>query len=180
MMPPARKMVAESNAAFAASAGPDQAEPREEECDHRGGKDLEEAFHPQMNHPPAPVFHDGQMRVLAPGQARAVEEPDGARRKEQEEPEQRLVVRRLLQRGPDRRAPPGRARSADRRTAGSARRAPGRHTHSPDGPRGTRWHLTSLIVDAQPFSGHRADHDSPAARRTARGRRGAGISAHYR
>ena len=117
---------------------PNQAQPREEEGDHRGGEDFEEAFHPQVDHPPAPVFDDRQMRVLSPRQARAVEQPDGAGG-EQEEPEQAALLAGCLQAPDESRAPPGTARAAVRRTAGSASRGPDRRIRSPDGPRGTRW-----------------------------------------
>src|SRR3546814_1909113 len=41
-------------------------------CEH-----FEEAFHPKMNHPPAPVLHDGDVRAFAVEQAGAVEQADG-------------------------------------------------------------------------------------------------------
>src|SRR3546814_3194915 len=33
----------------------------EDEGEGRGGEHLENAFHPQMHHPPAPIFHDGDV-----------------------------------------------------------------------------------------------------------------------
>jgi hypothetical protein len=37
-----------------------QIQAHEDEGDDGGGKDLEEAFDPQVNHPPTPVFDDRQ------------------------------------------------------------------------------------------------------------------------
>ncbi len=54
----------------------DQAQLHEQVADHRGGEHLEEAFHPQVHDPPAPIFDHGDMGVLAPHQAGAVEQAD--------------------------------------------------------------------------------------------------------
>jgi len=54
-----------------------QSEPHEEKRDDRGGEDFKETFHPEMYDPPPPVFHDCEVRVLAPSQSRAIEEGDG-------------------------------------------------------------------------------------------------------
>ena len=78
MMPPDRKIVAESSAAAAATPGRMRFEPHEDEGDDGRGEDLEEAFDPQVNDPPSPVFDDRQMRVLAPGQPGAVEQRNRA------------------------------------------------------------------------------------------------------
>ncbi len=58
-------------------------------------KYFEEAFHPQVHHPPAPVFDDRKVRVLAPSQAGAVEQADGPRR-HQKQPQQMSLFARLL------------------------------------------------------------------------------------
>ena len=71
-------MVAKSTAAVARGRA-QQAHAREEEGDHDGGEDFEEAFDPEVHHPPAPVFGDRQVRVPAPHQTRAVEEPRSRR-----------------------------------------------------------------------------------------------------
>ena len=71
-------------------------QPVKEEGDHGGRKHLEEAFHPQVNHPPAPVFHNRQMGVLAPGEARTVEQADGGRG-HQENQKQMPLLAGLLQ-----------------------------------------------------------------------------------
>src|SRR5215813_11417057 len=55
-------------------------EPGKEEGDDCGGEDLEEAFHPKMNHPPAPVFDHADVRMPAIHEASAIEECDGSRR----------------------------------------------------------------------------------------------------
>ena len=121
-----------------------QAQPREEERDHRGGEDFEEAFDPQVDHPPAPVFDDRQVRVLSPRQTRAVEQADGAGG-EQEEHEQTALFAGDFERRARWPGPPGTARSTGRRTAESASRGRDRRTRSPDGPRGTRWRRESLF-----------------------------------
>ena len=157
MMPPERKIVAESSADLAANAGTDQAEAREEEGDHGGGEDLEEAFHPEMDHPPAPVFDDGQVGVLAPGEAGAVEEADGPGG-EQEEVQQVALFAGDLER---------RARGAD-------------HQEQPDEQSNEQQNLPAaaqidilvplvppeegvgigeFVLDAHPFAGERADHN---------------------
>ncbi len=56
---------------------------REEESDHRGGEDLEEALYPEMDHPPTPILYDRQVGVLAPGEAGAVEQADCPRGKQE-------------------------------------------------------------------------------------------------
>jgi hypothetical protein len=50
-----------------------------------GREHFEEAFHPQVHHPPAPVLHHGDMRVLAPHEPRAVEQADADRGCEQQQ-----------------------------------------------------------------------------------------------
>ena len=82
MMPPDRKIVADEQRRRRREPRPDEAQPHEEEGDDRGGEDLEEPFDPQVNHPPAPVFDHREVRVLAPRQARTVEEGDGAGREQ--------------------------------------------------------------------------------------------------
>ena len=53
-----------------------EAELDEQEADDGGGEDLEEAFDPQVNDPPAPVFDHRDVGVLAPHEAGAVQESD--------------------------------------------------------------------------------------------------------
>ena len=53
-----------------------QAEAREQERNCRRGEHFEEAFHPQVHHPPAPVLDHGEVRVFAPHEARAIKQPD--------------------------------------------------------------------------------------------------------
>ena len=71
MIPPERKIVVEKSTALVARADLDQPEPREEECDHHGGEYFEEAFNPEVNHPPAPVFGGDEVAALAVHQAGA-------------------------------------------------------------------------------------------------------------
>ena len=56
-----------------------QAQAREQKSDNRGGEYFEEALDPKMDHPPAPVFNDGKVGVLSPGQAGGVEHADSRR-----------------------------------------------------------------------------------------------------
>src|SRR5579872_1789211 len=86
---------------FRRESRPDQAEPREEERDHRGGEDFEESLDPEMHNPPAPVFDKRQVRMLSPRQTRSVEEADRGRRHD-EQPQQRFVFGRRFERRPDR------------------------------------------------------------------------------
>src|SRR6185312_4233514 len=60
--------------------GPDQANAREEEGDHSRGEHFEEAFDPEVNDPPAPVFDHRKVRVLTPGEPSTIEEADGGAR----------------------------------------------------------------------------------------------------
>ena len=48
----------------------DQLEPREEEPDHNSCEYFEEAFNPEVNHPPAPIFGGDEMAALAVHQIR--------------------------------------------------------------------------------------------------------------
>ena len=57
----------------------DEAELGEEEGDGRRGEDLEEALDPEVDDPPAPVLHDGEVRLRREEEAGAVEEADGGR-----------------------------------------------------------------------------------------------------
>ena len=167
MMPPDRKIVAESSAASAANAGPNQSKPHEEEGDDRGGEDFEEAFDPQVDHPPAPVFDDRQVRVLAPGQARAVEQADGAGGDSSKSHSSCCCSPGFLQ---------GRTQHADHQEQPeqqadeqqrSARPGPDRHTRSPDGPsRTTRRRTACCGCSAIRRSASRPRR--AAARRTAR------------
>jgi len=54
--------------------------PGEEEGDDCGGEHFEEAFHPEVDHPPAPVFDHADMRMPAVHEARAIKQRDGSRR----------------------------------------------------------------------------------------------------
>ena len=76
MMPPDRKIVADSSAAAAASAGFDQIQSHEDKRDHGGGEDFKETFDPQVNDPPPPILDHRQVRMLAPRQTGSVEQRD--------------------------------------------------------------------------------------------------------
>ncbi|CUJ72886.1 Uncharacterised protein [Achromobacter aegrifaciens] len=77
-----------------------QAQRGEDEGQRRGREDFEEAFHPQVHDPPAPVLHHRQVRAFAVEEAGAVEQADGADRSGQER-QQVLVPARRAQRRHD-------------------------------------------------------------------------------
>ncbi len=58
-------------------AGANHADPREQKRHEHGSKDLEEAFHPQVNDPPAPVLGIAQVASFAVKQAYHVEGGNG-------------------------------------------------------------------------------------------------------
>ncbi|HTR26221.1 MAG TPA: hypothetical protein VMI10_19770 [Terriglobales bacterium] len=66
-------MVVESSADLAANAG--RISPRRVKKNAMTvvAKDFKEPFDPQVHNPPVTIFHDGKVRVLAPGQAGAIE-----------------------------------------------------------------------------------------------------------
>ena len=138
MMPPDRKIVAESRAALRREARPQEPAAEEERDDGRGGKDLEEALDPQMNDPPPPVFDDRQVRVRPQGQPGPLEQRDRAGR-DQEQPQQdaaaRPAARRAGQQHADHQEQP---EQQARRTARSATRGPDRRTRSLGGRSRTR------------------------------------------
>ena len=158
MMPPDRKIVADSSAAAAASAGSNQIQPHEDEGDDRGGEDLEEAFHPQMHHPPAPVFDHRQMRVLSPGQTGAIEQGDRGRR-------HRNSAQQAVSDRPASAAPA----SSTRTIRNSQSNRPTNKADLPDSAQIDvlvtlmaeieRDRVGQLVVNAQPFAGQRTDHD---------------------
>ncbi len=53
-------------------------QPGEQERDDDRREDLEEALHPEVHHPPAPVLGEGEVRVAAVHERGAVEAGDGA------------------------------------------------------------------------------------------------------
>ena len=75
MMPPSRKMRRREQDRGGGRGRAEQAHAGEQEGDHDGGEDLEEALDPQVDHPPAPVFGDRQVRTAgartAPGRRTA-------------------------------------------------------------------------------------------------------------
>src|SRR5262249_11361747 len=62
-------------------------QPGEEEGDDRGGEDFEEAFHPEVHYPPAPVFDHADVRLPAVHEARAIEQGDGPCRESEHQDE---------------------------------------------------------------------------------------------
>ncbi|MNM65992.1 hypothetical protein D3C81_774590 [compost metagenome] len=78
-----------------------QAHASEQEGHHHRGEHLEEAFDPEMDNPPAPIFGDRQMGMLPPHQARDVEQRNrGGGQQEQDQQVTRFTA--FFQRGPDR------------------------------------------------------------------------------
>ena len=69
----------------------EQLQPREEERDDHGGEDFEEALHPEMHHPPAPVLGGHQVAALAVHQAGRVKQRDRDAG-EQEHQQQRVAL----------------------------------------------------------------------------------------
>ena len=63
----------------------DQFEPREKEADDDSGEHFKEAFNPEMNYPPAPVFSGDEMAALSVHQSSGVEERDGNAGDEEED-----------------------------------------------------------------------------------------------
>ncbi|MNS56322.1 hypothetical protein D3C72_891780 [compost metagenome] len=138
--------------------GLDQAHAGEEEGDDGRGEDLEEALHPQVHHPPAPVLGDRQVGLAIPHQPGGVEERDG-RRRQQEQPQQVLRLGGLLEgrpHGPDHQAQPEEqaheqkhlpeAAQIDVLVALVAEPEVGRVGQA-------------LLGDGEPLAGHRARHD---------------------
>ena len=58
--------------------GSQQPHAREQEGDDDRGKHFKEAFDPEVNHPPAPVFGHGQVRLPSPHQTGTVKQSDGS------------------------------------------------------------------------------------------------------
>ena len=75
-----------------------QAELDEQEAHHRHREHFEEAFHPQVHHPPAPVVDHRHVGLLAPHQAGAVEQGDRDGRQEQQADDRRHLVLALERR----------------------------------------------------------------------------------
>ena len=65
--------------------GPQQPHMHEHPRHPGGGEHLEDAFHPQMHHPPAPVFGDGEMAVAPVEEAGAEQQADAGRRQQQQQ-----------------------------------------------------------------------------------------------
>ena len=133
MMPPDRKIVAESSAAAAAVPARIRPSRAKRKAMTDGGEDLEEALDPQVHHPPAPVLDDRQVRVLARRQARAVEDGDGRRRRSGTAPAAAAARRGCRSAGRQRPDHQEQPEEQARRAARSARRGPGRRTRSPGG-----------------------------------------------
>jgi hypothetical protein len=155
MMPPERKIVAESRAALEIRA--DQFQPGEEKRDHGSGEHFEEAFHPQVNHPPAPVLDNRKMGVLSPGEARAVEQADGPGG-QYEEPQQLTLVAGIFQGGTNR---PHHQGEPDQQSDEQQNlpRAPQIHVLIALVAPEKRVGIAQLVHDAEPLAGHGTGDD---------------------
>jgi hypothetical protein len=122
-MPPNRKTMVSRMMALLARAGADQAEAGEQQRNHGGGEHFEEALHPQVDQPPAPVLDHRVVGVLAPGQRGGVEAADAQwpRGRPWRSGRGSRTASSAPATGRGRAASP---RTAGRRTAGSARRGP--------------------------------------------------------
>ena len=161
MIPPERKIVVENRTAAAAVAVLQQAHAGEQEGDHDGGEDLEEALDPEVDHPPPPVLGDRQVGVPVPHQAGDVEQRD-RRRGEQEQPQQVPVRVRLPEGRPHR---PGHHRQPEEQAD--------RQEELPEPAEvdvlvtlvaePEVGHVAQPLLDREPLAGHRADDDDQQA-----------------
>ena len=80
-----------------------QLQPRKQEADHHRGKYFKEAFHPKVNHPPAPVLRRHQVAALPIHQTRRVEQRNRDARNQKQDQQRAvfaLLHQRWLQRSP--------------------------------------------------------------------------------
>src|SRR5579885_3121516 len=139
---------------FGGESGLNQAKTRKEKCDHRGGENFEEALNPEVNHPPAPIFDDGEVRVLAPGESSAVEKTD-RRGGHEEKPQERLLFAAELQGGTDGahdKEKPDQETQEEKHLPAAAEVDVFIALMTPEKRRGG----AQLVVDAHPFAGQRA------------------------
>ena len=140
-----------------------QAQSGEDKGQCGGSEHFKEALHPQMHHPPAPVFHHGQVRAFAVEEATGVEQADGD---------------------------DGEGKQREQIAIGTARRAQrwqdaAQHQHQPDChadkftdlPQAAQidifialmtepeigGQIVEETMDSRPLSGKRADHDDQQA-----------------
>ena len=133
-----------------------QLQPREQERDHDRGEYFKEAFNPQVNYPPAPVFRGDQRAALAVHQAGSVEQRDRDAR-DQEQHQQRMILVASRQRRLD--AAPHQPQPEDQ---------PDEQEDLPDAAQVNVFvtlrsqpepHIAELLLNAHPFAGKRADDD---------------------
>src|ERR1035437_917253 len=70
----------------------DQSEPREKEPNHYSCKYFKEAFDPEMDYPPAPVFSSDQVTALTVHQTCRIEKWNGYARDEEERQERAVFA----------------------------------------------------------------------------------------
>ncbi|CAM5637632.1 hypothetical protein RLIN73S_04754 [Rhodanobacter lindaniclasticus] len=138
-----------------------QAQAHEQIADHRGGEHLEEAFHPQVHHPPAPVLDHRDMGVLAPHQAGAVEQADRHGGQEQQADDRGaflLAVHRRPQRAADQEQPQHQADEQEDLPEAAQVDVLPTLVAEPEVLR-----QIHLVHHRQPLAGERADHDDQQA-----------------
>ena len=156
MMPPDRKIVADSSAAAAATPGRIRFSRRKMKAMTVVAKTSKKPFHPQMHHPPSPVFDHRQLRVLSPRQAGAVEQGDGAGRDGQQR--HQLFLLSLLS---QRRSQNANHQKQPQQQADEQGDLPGPAQVDVFVALMTeieRQRVRHLVLNAQPFAGQRADH----------------------
>ncbi len=135
----------------------EQLQSREQEGDDDGGEDLEEAFDPKVNDPPAPVLGGNQRAALAIHQSGSVEERNrDAGNKEQHQQRMVLVapLQGRLQAAPHQPQPEGQA-DEEQDLPQAAKVDVLVALRSEPEPE-----IAELLLDAQPFAGERADDHS--------------------
>ncbi len=134
----------------------EQLQAGEEERDHHRGEHFEKAFHPEMHHPPSPVFRGDQIAALAVHQAGGVEKRDRDTR-EQEHQQQRVALvsfqERRLQSAPHQ--PQPESKSAEQQNLPEAAQVHVLVTLRAE----PEPQVAELVFNAHPLAGERTNHD---------------------
>ena len=163
MMPPERKMMVENSTAAVAVAVSQQAHAREQEGDDHGGEDFEEAFDPEVHHPPAPVLGHGQVASAGPTSGRRRRTGAMAAEAIRNSASRCRFSPGLREGRPAAPGPSGPARGTGRRTGRSARSGRGRRIRSPGGRTRSSSTKPSFCCTPSHCAGQRADHDDQQA-----------------
>ena len=140
---------------------PHQPHLHEQRRDDRGGEHLEDAFDPQVDDPPAPIFHDRDVRVLAVEQARAEQQADrnGSDDDEENERPPAFLLQRRPQAAQDQRRPQQQADEQIDLPEAAEVEIFVALVAEPEVQRAD----AHVAVDRQPFAGERADDDDQQA-----------------